>query len=218
MAKITTKKPGGDSSGALNKEASKETRKEAQKPVLSAPPIIDTTPVSLPIFEEKPVVSQPKMNTVKVTRPSSGNFERLKANSPISPPPPKKAKPNLGLLILAGLFLVIVSVSKFRGSSNEVDSEFLPTDPTAREMLVRDDRAKLAMSSWKNEEPGFFGRFFKKLCLGYAKSDGCSSKPLHPFVKVTDDLGIPLAFDKEKDDKVIEQTIEHSSRAFTFNK
>jgi len=35
---------------------------------------------------------------------------------------------------------------------------------------------------------------------------------------VADQLGVQLKFDKEEDKKVIEQTIEYKSRAFTFGK
>ena len=218
MAKITTKKPG---QGVAPSTPPTETILEpvSESEVRIVPPVATSAVPS----KTSPIV-QKNIPQVKVTRTSEAklkNFSPTPAPSTFQPvSKPQDAKPKTGrfLVPLAGVVLILVSLSKLSNGGKSYESEYLPLDPTAREMLVRDDPAKMAAASWRNDEPGFFGKFFRKLCLGYAKSDSCSSAPLHPLVKVADQLGVQLKFDKEEDKKVIEQTIEYKSRAFTFGK
>ena len=217
MAKITTKKP---------THAGVPTTKDLPESPISEP--FEPPQIEKLIQAQKPVetsavptknqpVIQKSFPQVKVTRTSEAKLTSF--SPPAAPlPPPTNSKSGRILLPLGGVFLIILAVSRMGSGTKTYDSEFLPSDPTAREMLVRDDPAKMAMAAWKNEEPGFFGKFFRKLCLGYAKSDGCSSEPLHPFEKVASQLGITLKFEKEEDKKVIEQTIEYKHKSFNFGK
>lgn len=226
MAKITTKKPG--QAGATS------PKNEIAKPPVSNPGIEASTPIETSAVPAKELLpTQPKLaqvkvvpvvvNPVKVSPVKIAQRPEVKiknfSSPPLTPlPQTPKSKSSSLIVAFGGIVLILLSLSKLTPSTPKYDSEFLPADPTAREMLVRDDPAKMAVAAWKNEEPGIFGRFFRKLCLGYAKSDGCSDAPLHPFEKVAEQMGIKLSFEKEEDKKVIEQTIEHSSRAFTFGK
>ena len=118
-----------------------------------------------------------------------------------------------------GIILVVASLVRLRGdTSGNLDPNLLPTDKTARSMLLTEDSQRLAASVWRNDNPGLIGKIFRKLCIGYAKSDGCNEKALHPLVQVADQLGIELTFPKEEDKRVIDQTIQYNSRAFTFGK
>ena len=223
MAKITTKKPG---QGVAPSTPPTETILEpvSESEVRIVPPVATSAVPS----KTSPIV-QKNIPQVKVTRTSEAKLKNFSPTPAPSAPPPNFRSPDSGLseskpktgrflVPLAGVVLILVSLSKLNTGSKSYESEYLPLDPTAREMLVRDDPAKMAAASWRNDEPGFFGKFFRKLCLGYAKSDSCSSAPLHPLMKVADQLGVQLKFDKEEDKKVIEQTIEYKSRAFTFGK
>jgi len=210
MAKITTKKPG---QGSAPKESITTPILEAEIPKVQISKPVETSAV--PARNTQPTPKS--IPQVKVTRTAE---IKLNSFSPPPPPPlPPVSKPKSGRLVVAlgGVVLILLSLSKLGGGTQtEYDYDLLAVNSEAREMLVRDDRARMAMVSWKNQEPGFFGRIFKKLCLGYAKSEGCSSKPLHPFEKLAAEMGITLNFEKEEDKKVIEQTIEYKSRAFTL--
>lgn len=211
MAKITTKKPGQGGPTV--------TEKEVTSPPISSPEIPIKKPVETAAVPTKDLRSSEKnIPQVKVTRTSEVKLKNFSPPPPTPLPQPPQSKSGSLIVAIGGIVLILASLSKLVPSTPKYESEFLPSDPTAREMLVRDDPSKLASAAWRNEEPGIFGRFFRKLCIGYAKSDGCSQAPLHPFEKVAEQMGIKLSFEKEEDKKVIEQTIEHKSRAFTFGK
>jgi hypothetical protein len=136
--------------------------------------------------------------------------EPLPKKSPAAQPAPaqtessRKNKPP-PTLILIGAALVVAALLRLDTSRSNPETS-ASTELT--QMLMEDERRKLSGSFWENDEPGFFGKLIKKLCLGYATSEGCSDKPLHPFRKVYEERGKLLEFPKEPSKRVVEQEIE----------
>lgn len=210
MTKITTKKPG---------QNTVPPQTVVPEPAI-VPPRIDPKKLVETSFgrPEAPPTSQPNISQVKVTRTSP---VKVKSFSP-SPPPPEEVQKKGGagriLVPLGGIVLIFMSLSRLSVGPVSQSTQFPAADPEARQMLEPDDPARINNATWRNDEPGFLGKFFRKLCLGYAKSEGCRSAPEHPFQAIIDAGGRIENFEDEEDKKVVEQTIEHKSRAFTFGK
>jgi len=160
------------------------------------------------------------MPEVKVERAQRGPNALKPATQPkpLFEPVPRNNQLFLRV-VLAGIGLVFffqAMTGSLLGRSRTVqplaldNSSELPSD-----FLMENDAAKTAGSLWKNDEPGFFSKPFRKLCLGHAKSDSCSEAPLHPFRTVYEQVGVELKFPKERQ-HVIEQTIEYRSKAFAL--
>jgi hypothetical protein len=203
MAKITTKKP--------------TVLIQTKKPLEKGP---DTAPIDAP-RSSGPRTSPSADLLIPEARPAGrANPTHVTAPPVKSPPPydPPKKKGSPALLVLLALLLVGGAAFKFLGKGPAAQLSGTSGGDLSRSMLLEDDRLKLSHSIWKNEEPGLISRIFHRLCLGYATSDGCGEKPLHPFRQVYDEVGKPLKFASEPDRLVIEQTIEYDSRGFAMKK
>lgn len=212
MAKISTRKP------TTLIKVKREAHTEGVSPTPLPKSEMKVAPQSEIMFR-----SSASQNPAVVEEPLQQKKIVVEPPQPTSPsntlPPVRSQRRNDGFkkAVVVGSALLLLTAAIFRGTGSNTNQHASLSGGELEQMLLEDDSAREAHSMWKNEKPSALSKPFRKLCMGYAKSDNCSDEALHPFKEVYAQYGYELRFPEERQ-KVIERTIEYKSKAFNFGR